>query len=201
MKQAKFHIISTGRQNPEQLAEIVGSIHSYIDAIHIRERKKTAKEIYNLISLLTAKGIPLSKIMINDRVDVAHVSNVEGVQLANQSLPADVVRRKFTNLKIGCSVHTINEAQIAQQQDADYVIFGHVFPTQSKPGLPPRGLEQLKLVSDSIAIPVLAIGGIKPENTRNIIDAGAQGIAVMSGVLEAKRPLEKVKEYYHKLSE
>jgi thiazole tautomerase (transcriptional regulator TenI) len=93
-------------------------------------------------------------------------------------------------------VHSIDEVQTAQELGADYVIFGHVFPTQSKPGLVSKGLKQLELVAHHVSIPVLAIGGIKPANVRGVIEAGAQGIAVMSGVLEAEDPLLAVKEYY-----
>ena len=71
MKKRLLHIISTGKQKPEKLAEIAGQIHPYIDAIHIREKAKTAKEIYEMVNLLTDQNVPLSKIIINDRVDVA----------------------------------------------------------------------------------------------------------------------------------
>ena len=115
-------------------------------------------------------------------------------------MPVDIVKKQFTSLKVGCSVHSLDEVQTAQELGADYVIFGHVFPTQSKQGLVPKGLKQLELVAHHGSIPVLAIGGIKPTNVREVIETGAQGIAVMSGVLEAENPLETVKEYYRKLS-
>ncbi|RLQ92785.1 thiazole tautomerase TenI [Planomicrobium sp. Y74] len=201
MKTKKLHIISTGKQKPEQLAEIIGVIHPYIDFIHLREKTKRAKEVYEMVELLADKKVPLSKIMINDRVDVACASNVKGVQLAYHSLPVEIVKRKFMDLTVGCSVHSIEEAQIAEQQGADYVIFGHVYSTQSKPGLIPKGIEQLWSVSESVSIPVIAIGGITPTNSREVIEAGAQGVAVMSGILEAEDPLEAVKQYRSYLSE
>lgn len=200
MKNAELHVISTGKQEPQQLAEIVGQIHPYIDAIHIREKTKTANEIYEIVKLLTDQKVPLSKIIINDRVDVAFALKVAGVQLAYHSLPVEIVKKQFTSLRVGSSVHSIDEGLTAQELGADYVIFGHVFPTQSKTGLVTKGLNQLELVAHHVLIPVLAIGGIKPTNIRGVIDAGAQGIAVMSGVLEAENPLAAVKEYYQNLS-
>ncbi|WP_017380705.1 thiazole tautomerase TenI [Paenisporosarcina sp. TG-14] len=200
MKNAELHVISTGKQEPQKLAEIVGQIHPYIDAIHIREKAKTANEIYEIVNLLTDQKVPLSKIIINDRVDVAFASKVAGAQLAYHSLPVEIVKKQFTSLRVGCSVHSIDEGLTAQELGADYVIFGHIFPTQSKPGLVSKGLNQLELVAHHVLIPVLAIGGIKPTNIRGVIDAGAQGIAVMSGVLEAENPLAAVKEYYQNLS-
>ena len=200
MRKEKLHVISTGRQKSEQLAEIVGSIHPYIDAIHIREKSKTAKEIFEMVELLTDKKVPLSKIIINDRIDVAYALKVGGVQLAYHSLPVDVVKKQFASLRVGCSVQSSEEAQMAQEHGADYVIFGHVFPTQSKPGVASRGLEQLAIVANAVSIPVVAIGGIKSTNVRGVIEAGAKGIAVLSGVLEAGDPLAAVKEFNRKLS-
>lgn len=200
MKTKELHIISTGRQKPEQLADIIARIHFDIDFIHLREKTKTAKEVYEMVELLKSKKVPLSKIIINDRTDVACVSNVKGVHLAFHSLPVEIVKRKFEDLTVGCSVHSLKEAQIAEQQGADYVIFGHVYSTQSKPGLIPKGLEQLRFISESISIPVIAIGGIKPTNSRAVIEAGAQGVAVMSGILEAEDPLDAVQQYRSYLS-
>lgn len=200
MKKGLLHIISTGKQKPDHLAQIAGQIHPYIDAIHIREKAKTAKEVYEIVNLLIDNNVPLSKIIINDRVDVAFATKGGGVQLANHSLPVDIVKKQFTSLRIGSSIHSIDEGQNAQELGADYAIFGHVFPTLSKPGLEAKGLKQLEQVAHHLSIPVLAIGGIKPTNIKGVIEAGAQGIAVMSGVLESVNPLAAVKEYYQLLT-
>lgn len=194
-------MISTGTQTPEQLADTIERIHPEIDFIHLREKAKTAKEVYEIVELLINKGVPSSKIIINDRADVACTTNVRGVHLAFHSLPVEIVKQTFKNLTVGCSVHSLEEAQIAEQQGADYVIFGHIYSTQSKPGLIPKGLEQLNFISQSISIPVIAVGGIKPTNSSDVIRAGAQGIAVMSGILEAKNPLKAVQQYRSYLSE
>ncbi|MFP3321685.1 thiazole tautomerase TenI [Planococcus sp. SIMBA_160] len=200
MRNGELHIVSTGQQKPERLAEILGEIHFDVDFIHLREKAKTAKELYELVGLLVREKIPLSKIIINDRVDVALVSDVNGVHLASHSLPAAVVGRKFSHLKIGCSVHSFEEAQLAEQKGADYLFFGHVYPTSSKEGLKPKGIEQLGFISESVSIPVIAIGGIKPSNTAKLIEAGAQGIAVMTGVLKAEDPVQAVQRYRSFLS-
>ncbi|XKE69252.1 thiazole tautomerase TenI [Jeotgalibacillus malaysiensis] len=200
MKPGKLHLISTGTQKSEQLADMIESIHPEIDFIHLREKTKTAKEIYEMVELLINTGVPPSKIIINDRADVACVTNVRGVHLAFHSLPVELVKQTFKNLTVGCSVHSLEEAQIAEQQGADYVIFGHIYSTQSKPGLIPQGLAQLSFISQSISIPVIAVGGIKPANSADVIGAGAQGIAVMSGILGAKNPLKAVQQYRSYLS-
>ncbi|SES90455.1 thiazole tautomerase (transcriptional regulator TenI) [Oceanobacillus limi] len=200
MKKGQLHVVSTGKQPPEKLADIAGDIHPYVDAIHIREKTKTAKEIYELVKLFLANQVPLSKIIINDRVDVAYATKVHGVHLAYHSLPIALVKDHFPEMKIGCSVHSLEEAQQAEVQGADYITYGHVFATNSKPGLAPRGIESLVAVTRNTSIPVIAIGGIKPSDVKAVLESGAKGVAVMSGVLEADNPLEMAKAYAMNLS-
>lgn len=200
MEHRELHVISTGRQQAEKLVEIIGEIHPYITSIHIREKEKTAKEIYQIIKRLLDKQVPISKIIVNDRIDVAYIMKVNGIHLAHHSLPVNLVKENFPCLRVGGSIHSIEEAFLAQTQGADYITFGHVFATQSKLGLAPRGLEQLRSIVTSVTIPVIAIGGIKPSNVKYVMEAGAKGIAVMSGILEAERPLELAKEYALQLS-
>jgi thiazole tautomerase (transcriptional regulator TenI) len=169
-----------------------------VSAIHLREKQKTARELFQTVELLTHANIPLSKIVINDRVDVALVSRAAGVQLAFHSLDAAIVKDYFPHLKLGCSIHSYEEGKKAIQDGADYMLFGHIFDSKSKPGQPPKGLEELTRVT-KLDIPVIAIGGITPENTRKILQAGAKGIAVMSGVLDARDPIYAVKSYEYAL--
>ncbi|MBA2874766.1 thiazole tautomerase TenI [Thermaerobacillus caldiproteolyticus] len=191
----QFHVISTGMQPLEQFVTIAAHIHPYVDAIHVREKTKTARELADFISALVARGVPARKIIVNDRVDVAAVFGVKGVQLAYHSLSAKTVKAHFPSLVVGCSVHSLEEAMEAEKSGADYCLYGHVFPTECKRGVPPRGLETLKTIASSIYIPVIAIGGIQPDNVKQVLQSGASGIAVMSGVFLAKDPLARVKEY------
>ena len=199
MHRKELHIISTGQQTMKEFVDIIVTIHHYVDYIHIREKKKTAKELYETVMLLTEKNIPLSKIILNDRVDVAYATKVSGVQLAHHSLDIKTVKSMFPGLQIGLSVHSIEEAMLGKLHGADYCFYGHIFTTQSKPGIAPRGIEGLKQIADSTTLPVIAIGGIKPEHVKQVIDAGARGIAILSGVLLAPNPLKAVKDYSYKL--
>ncbi|MEH7503703.1 thiazole tautomerase TenI [Neobacillus drentensis] len=196
----ELHIISNGHMPIEQLREIVVDIHPYVTAIHLREKQKTARELFHAVQLLTDANIPLSKIIINDRVDVALVTRARGVQLAFHSLDAAIVKADFPQLMLGSSIHSYDEGQKAKENGADYVLFGHVFPSQSKPDKPPKGLEELSRLTQ-LDIPVIAIGGITPENTGQVLQAGAKGIAVMSGVIEARDPLVAVKAYVNVLKD
>ncbi|MBM7652302.1 thiamine phosphate synthase [Neobacillus cucumis] len=195
----ELHIISNGKMPIEQLQEILIDIHPFITSIHLREKQKTAKELFQAVEMLS-KAISLSKIIINDRVDVAHVSKVAGVQLAFHSLEAAIVKKTFPELRVGRSIHSYLEGKKALQDGTDYVLFGHVYPSQSKPGLTPKGIQELLRVTQ-LDIPIIAIGGITPENTQQVIQAGASGIAVMSGVLDSRDPLSRVKAYVNALKD
>ncbi|NDI34897.1 thiazole tautomerase TenI [Chengkuizengella sediminis] len=195
MSGRELHVISNGKDSLQHFADIAGQIHPYVTAFHIREKQKSAKELMLGVSFLKKKGVPLSKIVINDRVDVAAISRVSGVHLAYHSLDAELVKQTFPNLKVGCSVHSLEEALSMEQKQVDYVFYGHVYETASKPGLPGRGLNELETLTQKLQIPVIAIGGLKPSNIQEVLTAGASGIAVMSGLLEAEDPLKKVIKY------
>ena len=86
--------------------------------------------------------------------------------------------------QLGVSVHSVEQAVRAQQLGADFLIAGHIFPTDCKPGLPPRGLEFLGQVCRAVSVPVYAIGGITPENAPLAVKAGAAGVCIMSGTMK-----------------
>ncbi|MBD8067757.1 thiazole tautomerase TenI [Bacillus sp. PS06] len=195
MNQKEIHIISTGKQGPEEFCEIASLIHHNVTYIHIREKTYTARQLFDMVMLLNEANVPLSKIILNDRVDVADVTGVSGVQLAYHSLSAASVKKRFPHLRIGCSVHSLAELTKAQLDGADYVLFGHIYETHSKPGLLAKGVSELRRIVNQSSIPVIAIGGIKPLHVKDILETGASGIAVMSGVLEAKDPLQAMHEY------
>jgi len=191
----EFHVITTGQQSEAQLVDILSNIHPYVDMIHLREKTKTAKELSQIIMALIEKGVPKEKLVINDRVDVAVAFNVKGVQLAYHSLNAKVVKENFPTLRVGCSIHSKKEAIKAHKDGADYTIYGHVYETSCKPNSLPRGLKELEEIVKKVKIPVLAIGGVKPDRVQDILKTGASGIAVMSGVLLADDPVRAAKGY------
>lgn len=101
---------------------------------------------------------------------------------AEQQLSPKQVRARFPHLHIGRSVHSLEEAVQAEKEDADYVLFGHVFETDCKKGLEGRGVSLLSDIKQRISVPVIAIGGMTPDRLRDVKRAGAEGIAVMSGI-------------------
>lgn len=196
---AELHIVSTGRQRPETFIKKVDMIYQHVDYIHIRERDWTAETHVNVIHSLTQIGVERHKIIINDRVDVALTECVGGVQLASHSINIEKIRVLAPSLRIGCSVHSLEEALHKQKKGADYLIYGHIFETASKEGVPPRGLEKLRKLTNQVTIPVIAIGGITPQNTRNTLKYQASGVAILSGILLANNPTDAVQLYKQQL--
>lgn len=191
----EIHLISSGRQALNQFACIASKVEPYVRYIHLREKTCTAKKLMSGIHHLTNQGVPLSKIIINDRADVAHIAGVCGVQLAHHSLPPHEVKKAFPALKVGRSVHSLEQAKRAREEGADYILYGHIFATGSKPDLKPRGLKELTRIVDALNVPVIAIGGIKPEHVAAITATGASGFAVMTGITEAHDPLLAIQSY------
>ena len=121
-----------------------------------------------------------TRLLANDRFDVALAARADGVHLTSVSLPARVVRETCgPEFLLGVSTHSLEEARAARDGGADFVVFGPVFETESKRAYgPPQGLEKLKLVTSELRdFPVLAIGGVSPENADSCFAAGASGFA------------------------
>ncbi|MEE9132989.1 MAG: thiamine phosphate synthase [Gemmatimonadota bacterium] len=134
---------------------------------------------------------------INDRVDVALVVRADGVQLGARSVPPTVARRLLgRTCWIGRSVHGADEALSA---NADLAVLGSIYATESHPGRRPLGLETLTKAASG-ARPIVAIGGITPQRVAEVMECGAQGIAVLSGIWRARDAAEALREYLSALN-
>ncbi|MEH7456373.1 thiamine phosphate synthase [Bacillus pseudomycoides] len=191
----ELHVISNGQMTFEELVNVAMQIESEIDYLHIRERDKSTKELYEGVERLLKRGFPASKLVINDRIDIAILLNIPRVQLGYQSADVRSVKEKFSYLHVGYSVHSLEEAIVAFKNGADSLVYGHVFPTSCKEGVPARGLEEISNMARRLTIPITAIGGVTPENTGEILTAGVSGIAVMSGIVSSSEPYEQAKLY------
>jgi thiazole tautomerase (transcriptional regulator TenI) len=166
-----------------------------IDILQIREKKRTARELLDWYRVC-ASVLPNTQIIINDRADVAAAVEAAGVQLGFHSITPDLARAILPQQsRIGCSVHSIEEAQQACLAGADFLIYGHIYPTASKPDLKPRGIESLQRIVDHIHLPIIAIGGIQPHSVEEVLSTGCSGIAVMSSVFEHDDPSQQVLKF------
>jgi len=137
---------------------------------------------------LTARAAEIARrtstrLLVNDRPDIAASAGADGVHLTTRSLEPKIVRQTFGNdFLIGASTHSLAEATIARDGGADFVVFGPIFPTPSKDEYgPPLGVHCLADVASELApFPVLALGGISIDNARECLRAGASGIAGIS---------------------
>lgn len=137
--------------------------------------------------------------IINDYVDIAMASDADGVHLGQDDLPVKEARRILGKGKIiGISAHSLEQAREAQRDGADYVGFGPVFRTLTKDAGRPKGTGSLRKIRPFIRIPVVAIGGINAGNVRDVLDAGADAVAVASSVLSGKIR-DNVKELFRLL--
>jgi thiamine-phosphate pyrophosphorylase len=177
--------ITSGRtKTPDILRFLQNVVTAQLPLFQIREKSLPARVLYDL----TARAAKITRgsstrLLVNDRLDIALAAGADGVHLTSRSLPADIVRNICgPDFLIGVSTHSLAEAQVAQTAGADFVVFGPVFDTESKRAFgEPQGLDKLREVANALGeFPVLAIGGITRENFAACIDAGASGIAGIS---------------------
>ncbi len=141
-------------------------------------------------------------LLINDRIDLCLAVRADGVHLRSNSLPTRIARRILGDSKlIGVSTHSLEEAQRAQEEGADFITLGPIYETPSKAGYgPPLGLDVLRTVHRWIKIPVLALGGIQKDRIREVLDAGANGIALISAILTAANPRKSASDLINELN-
>jgi len=125
--------------------------------------------------------------IINDYLDLAAAVDADGLHIGQGDLPLPVVRRELPVDKIvGCSVTTVSQATKAQNEGADYIAVGSIFPTTTKKGATVVGVDTLKELKRMVLTPLVAIGGINQNNVGEVVSAGADAIAVISAVLGEK---------------
>jgi thiamine-phosphate pyrophosphorylase len=151
--------------------------------VQIREKALTARALFQLASRASqlTRGSE-TRVLVNDRADIARATGCDGVHLSTRSLDASVVRRAFgEDFLIGVSAHTREEASAAREGGADFAVFGPVFDTPSKRAYgPPVGLEALKEVARELSpFPLVALGGVTEENAGACLAAGAEGVAAI----------------------
>lgn len=176
----------------ELISSLEAAVKGGVTLVQLREKNMNAYDHYNMAikakELVIKYGVPL---IINDRVDIALAVDADGVHLGPEDLPVNVARKLMGPDKIiGASANCLEEALALQQQGADYLGVGALFPTATKSNTEHVSLEQLKLIKEAVHIPVVGIGGINLENAPLVKASGVNGIAVVSAILGSKNVFE-----------
>ena len=167
-----------------------------------REKNLSAAETWEIGERLAEHFIDAgASFLVNDRADIALGLEADGVHRPSHGLPVGVLESVLGERGIvGASAHDLEEARAAQEAGADFVTVSPVFPSPSKPDygpiLEPSGLGS---IAGQVDIPVYALGGIIPGRVERCLDAGAYGVAVMSGVMAAERPKRATRSYLEAL--
>lgn len=155
-----------------------------IKTIQIREKNLSDRDyFYEAESAVKLTEEIDIDVIINDRYDIAQASGASGVHIGNNDIPLSAVKKHFKGI-IGKTVKTIEEAINASMVGADYISIGPFFDSHTKPQKNRYSPEILEEITDEVSIPVVAIGGIKPENARELLKKGASGIAVSESLFK-----------------
>jgi thiamine-phosphate pyrophosphorylase len=181
------------------LEKIEEAILGGVTMVQLREKNLSSLKFYHkalvLRKLTNTYNIPL---IINDRVDIAMTIGAEGVHLGQKDLPVAAVKKIVgSDMIIGVSTATLEEALLASKQGADYLGVGAMYPTKTKNDTRPVSLETLQSIVESVSIPVVAIGGIRKDKIQDLKETGISGVAVVSEILKSKFPKLKAEVLKH----
>jgi thiamine-phosphate pyrophosphorylase len=158
-----------------------------VDLIQLRGKEQSIDKLVaaagELHELTSRSSTPL---IVNDHAEVASKVPVEGVHVGQDDDSIAVARRKAgRSVVVGKSTHSLDQARTAQCEGADYIGFGPIFATPTKPDYDPIGLEDIRQAHLDVNVPIFCIGGIKSDNLKEVIAAGARRVAIVSGLLKA----------------
>ena len=159
-----------------------------VDLIQLRAKAHPAPQVAELAASLhrsvSARSVPL---VINDHAEVARLVQAEGVHVGQDDLPIAAARAVAgPNCVVGKSTHSVDQAIRAFYEGADYIGFGPIFATPTKPDYSPIGLDEVQRVHEAVRIPIFCIGGIKLDNLPEVMEAGARRVVIVSGLLQAE---------------
>ncbi len=187
---------STGFEEEEFLRRVREALEGGVTILQLREKNKTTREYMTLaqkVHTLTKQyGVPL---IIDDRLDVAMAVDAEGVHLGQSDLPIHIARKIFGEEKIiGATAKTVEQAQEAYQQGADYLGVGAIYPTTTKVKTVLTSTEMLGKICRTVPVPVNAIGGLTKDNVDVLTGIPIAGICVVSAIMKAGSPKKAAQE-------
>jgi thiamine-phosphate pyrophosphorylase len=197
-----YAIIDKAHQGSRSLVDIAEQlIEGGAGVIQLRNKISPSDEFFadaeGVRKVTLETTVPL---IINDRVDIALAVHADGVHLGQEDLPvADVRRIVHEGFMIGCSVHDQAEFDSAVSQNPDYFGVGTIYTSSTKSHLQSKGMDVLKTLRSKTGLPLIAIGGIDLTNLAAVIQAGADGVAVISALLKSSDIRKKAREFVEKI--
>jgi thiamine-phosphate pyrophosphorylase len=183
-----YGIIDLGYVERRDAGRIVEQmIEGGVDLIQLRGKNKSIGELVELsVELHELAAKSSTPLIVNDYAEIAACVPVEGVHVGQDDDSIEIVRQKAArDILIGKSTHTLEQARAARSEGADYIGFGPIFATPTKPDYAPIGLEDIRRVHDEVNLPIFCIGGINIDNLQSVIDAGAKRVVMVSALLKA----------------
>ncbi len=182
---------------------IVEAVRGGVRWVHLRDHRARNRAfelvVPSLISRIREEAVDAA-ISINGRPDIAQHLALHYHARTHPDSVADARRQLGPSPVIGFSAHDVAGAAAAVEAGADYVLISPIFPTTSKPDADPIGLDPVRACAERLVeTPVFALGGITPDNIRDCLDAGAHGVAVLSGILDANDPAAAAARYQNEL--
>lgn len=169
------------------LDHVEAALQGGVRDLQLREKDLPLKDLHALaVALRQMTKRYNARLYINDRVDVALMAGADGVHLPEAGLPASEVKACYPHLLVGVSTHSREGAKQAEKDGADFITFSPVYETPSKKEFgPPQGLDRLQDVCREVTLPVLALGGINKDRVPAVLDKGAWGVALISGIWDS----------------
>ncbi|HEX4696941.1 MAG TPA: thiamine phosphate synthase [Candidatus Udaeobacter sp.] len=183
-----YGIIDLGYVEAADVARIAEQmIEGGVDLIQLRGKGRSIDELARLAAELHQLTAPSSTPLIaNDHCEIASRVPLEGVHVGQDDDAIEIVRCKVSRpVLIGKSTHSVEQAVAAEREGADYIGFGPIFATPTKPDYPPIGLDEISRVHAQVELPIFCIGGINIDNLQSVIDAGAKRAVMVSALLKA----------------
>jgi thiamine-phosphate pyrophosphorylase len=192
-----YGIVDLGYVVPDRVATVTTRlIDGGIDILQLRAKQRSKAEIVRfaeaMLPITRGAGVPL---ILNDHPDLLRDVDADGCHVGQEDLGVDAVRDLVQrSCIIGKSTHSLAEALAAEKEGADYIGFGPLFPTATKPDAKPIGLSDIRAVHQQVRIPIFCIGGIKLDNLPGILLAGCKRVCIVSELLLASDVAKRTRE-------
>ena len=183
-----YGIIDLGYVDSRECSRIAHEmIQGGVDLIQLRGKTNPLDELVDLAAQLHEITFPAATpFIVNDYAEIATRVRLEGVHVGQDDDSIAVARKKAGRpILVGKSTHSLEQARAAQREGADYIGFGPIFATPTKPDYAPIGLGDIRAVHDDVGVPIFCIGGINIDNLQSVIDAGARRVVMVSALLKA----------------